>query len=106
MKKVDQIIPRRDTTLYTAEFRDRSVKRFLAGKLSSPAFADSIGVNRETFRRWVKKARRPGQTVSSQVLALRAEVDKLREVTTEMKAVVAQITWGFPQVARSSRGGK
>ena len=91
MKKVDQIIPRRDTTLYTPEFRDRSVKRFLAGKLSSPAFADSIGVNRETFRRWVKKARRPGQTVSSQVLALRAEVDKLREVSLTLASVVAQL---------------
>ena len=104
MKKVDQIIPRRDTTLYTAEFRAKAVERFKQSKKSQPAFAESIGVNRETFRRWVKKARHPGKTVSDQVLTLRAEVAKLREVTTELKAAVAQITWSFPQVAQSSKG--
>ena len=103
MKKVDQIIPRRDTTLYTAEFRARAVERFKQSKKSQPAFAESIGVNRETFRRWVKKARHPGRTVSDQVLTLRAEVDRLRVVTNDLKAVVAQIVWG-PQAAMSSKG--
>ena len=91
MKKVDQIIPRRDTTLYTPEFRARAVERFLAGKKSQPAFAESIGVNRETFRRWVKKARHPGRTVSDQVLTLRAEVDRLRELSVTLAKLVEQL---------------
>jgi transposase-like protein len=94
VKKVDQVIPRRETTLYTAEFRAKAVERFAAGKLSSPAFADSIGVNRETFRRWVKKARKPGQTVSSQVLALRAEVTRLTKVSAALIDVVSQLVAG------------
>ena len=94
MKKVDQVIPRRETTLYTAEFRAKAVERFAAGKLSSPAFADSIGVNRETFRRWVKKARKPGQTVSSQVLALHAEVTRLSVVTATLAFLVEELVDG------------
>ncbi len=101
MKKVDQVIPRRETTLYTAEFRAKAVERFAAGKLSSPAFADSIGVNRETFRRWVKKARKPGQTVSSQVLALRAEVTRLSVVTATLASFVEEFVAG-----KGKRGGK
>jgi len=91
MKKVDQIIPRRDTTLYTPEFRARAVERFKQSKKSQPAFAESIGVNRETFRRWVKKARRPGQTVSDQALVLRAEVDRLRELAVTLAKLVEQL---------------
>jgi transposase-like protein len=91
MKKVDQIIPRRDTTLYTAAFRAKAVERFKQSKKSQPAFAESIGVNRETFRRWVKKARRPGQTVSDQVLTLRAEVDRLRELSVTLAKLVEQL---------------
>jgi len=91
MKKVDQIIPRRDTTLYTPEFRARAVERFKQSKRSQPAFADSIGVNRETFRRWVKKARHPGKTVSDQVLTLRAEVDRLRELSVTLAKLVEQL---------------
>ena len=91
MKKVDQIIPRRDTTLYTSEFRARAVERFKQSKKSQPAFAESIGVNRETFRRWVKKARHPGRTVSDQVLTLRAEVDRLRELSVTLAKLVEQL---------------
>ena len=91
MKKVDQIIPRRDTTLYTAEFRAKAVERFKQSKKSQPAFAESIGVNRETFRRWVKKARHPGKTVSDQVLTLRAEVDRLRELSVTLAKLVEQL---------------
>jgi transposase-like protein len=91
MKKVDQIIPRRDTTLYTPEFRARAVERFKQSKKSQPAFAESIGVNRETFRRWLKKARHPGQTVSDQVLTLRAEVDRLRELSVTLAKLVEQL---------------
>ena len=91
MKKVDQIIPRRDTTLYTAEFRAKSVERFKQSKKSQPAFAEAIGVNRETFRRWVKKARHPGKTVSDQVLTLRAEVDRLRELSVTLAKLVEQL---------------
>ena len=91
MKKVDQIIPRRDTTLYTPEFRARAVERFKQSKKSQPAFAESIGVNRETFRRWVKKARHPGKTVSDQVLTLRAEVDRLRELSVTLAKLVEQL---------------
>ena len=91
MKKVDQIIPRRDTTLYTPEFRARAVERFKQSKKSQPAFAESIGVNRETFRRWLKKARHPGKTVSDQVLTLRAEVDRLRELSVTLAKLVEQL---------------
>ena len=91
MKKVDQIIPRRDTTLYTPEFRARAVERFKQSKKSQPAFAELIGVNRETFRRWVKKARHPGRTVSDQVLTLRAEVDRLRELSVTLAKLVEQL---------------
>ena len=91
MKKVDQIIPRRDTTLYTAAFRAKAVERFKQSKKSQPAFAESIGVNRETFRRWVKKARHPGKTVSDQALALRAEVDRLRELSVTLAKLVEQL---------------
>ena len=90
MKKVDQIIPRRDTTLYTPEFRARAVERFKQSKKSQPAFAESIGVNRETFRRWLKKARHPGKTVSDQVLTLRAEIDRLRELSVTLAKLVEQ----------------
>ena len=91
MKKVDQIIPRRDTTLYTPEFRARAVERFKQSKKSQPAFAESICVNRETFRRWVKKARHPGKTVSDQVLTLRAEVDRLRVLSVTLAKLVEQL---------------
>ena len=91
MKKVDQIIPRRDTTLYTPEFRARAVERFKQSKKSQPAFAESIGVNRETFRRWLKKARHPGKTVSDQVLTLRAEIDRLRELSVTLAKLVEQL---------------
>ena len=91
MKKVDQIIPRRDTTLYTPEFRARAVERFKQSKKSQPAFAESISVNHETFRRWVKKARHPGKTVSDQVLTLRAEVDRLRELSVTLAKLVEQL---------------
>jgi transposase-like protein len=101
MKKVERVMQRRETTLYTAEFREKAVERFAAGKLSSPAFADSIGVNRETFRRWVKKARKPGQTVSSQVLALRAEVTRLSVVTATLASFVEELVAG-----KGKRGGK
>ncbi len=91
MKKVDQIIPRRDTTLYTAEFRAKAVERFKQSKKSQPAFAESIGVNRETFRRWVKKARHPGKTVSDQVLTLRAEVNRLRAISLTLHTAVERL---------------
>lgn len=91
MKKVDQIIPRRDTTLYTPEFRARAVERFKQSKKSQPAFAEFIGVNRETFRRWLKKARHTGKTVSDQVLTLRAEVDRLRELSVTLAKLVEQL---------------
>lgn len=107
MTKVKQVIPRRETTLYTAEFRAKAVAKYLAVKdrKSQNEVADSLGVQHETFRKWVKKARQPGRTVSAQMVELRAEVDRLRIVTTELKAVVSQLVWG-PQAARSSRGAK
>ncbi len=103
MKKVERVMQRRETTLYTAEFREKAVAKYraLAGKKSQHEVADLLGVKHETFRRWVKKARKPGQTVSSQVLALRTEVDRLAKVSAALVDVVSQLVAG-----KGKRGGK
>ena len=100
MKKVERIMQRRETTLYTAESREKAVAKYraLAGRKSQHEVADLLGVKHETFRRWCKDAGKPGRTVSAQLVALRTEVDRLAKVSEALVNVVAQLV--------GKRGGK
>ena len=103
MKKVERVMQRRETTLYTAEFREKAVAKYraLAGKKSQHEVADLLGVKHETFRRWCKDARKPGRTVSAQLVALRTEVDRLAKVSEALVNVVSQLVAG-----KGKRGAK
>ena len=96
MKKVERVMQRRETTLYTAEFREKAVAKYraLAGRKSQHEVADLLNVKHETFRRWCKDAGKPGRTVSAQLVALRTEVDRLREVSVTLARVVSQLVAG------------
>ncbi len=71
---------------WTPEFREEAVRLYRSGSVSIPEVARSLGLNPETFRKWVKQAEidageREGYTreEKAEIRELRRRVARLEE---------------------------
>jgi transposase-like protein len=98
MKKVLATYGRRETKVYSPEFKAKAVavyrEQTKLPKKSQNEVADSFGVHHETFRRWCKDARKGKVSATGHTQALASEVARLREVVDDLTLVVAKLKQG------------
>ena len=71
---------------WTPEFKDEAVRLYRSGSSSIPEVARGLGINPETFRKWVKQAQVDAGEVEgytreekAEIVALRRRVARLEE---------------------------
>src|SRR4051812_31477245 len=71
---------------WTPEFKDEAVRLYRSGSSSIPEVARGLGINPETFRKWVKQAQIDAGEVEgytreekAEIVALRRRVARLEE---------------------------
>ena len=64
---------------WTAEFREEAVRLYRSGSVSIPEVARSLGLNPETFRKWVKRAEIDAGEREGYTREEKAEIRELRK---------------------------